>query len=561
MKYSELCEVYEKLSATTKRLEKTDILAEFLKKLKSKGQSKHIYLLRGKVLPDYDPKELGISGKLVIKAISRASGNSTEKIIKEFNKIGDLGDVAEIVLEKKKQSTLFSKKLTIEKVFDNLTKILTIEGKGSVDKKLALVSELLTSTTGTEAKYITRTILGILRVGVADSTLRDAIAVAFYPEEKKEVAEKIERVYDLANDFALVFDAAIKGKEAINKIQIHPGKPIHTMLPVQVTELDEAFRICGEECAIEHKYDGFRVLINKNDGEIKLFTRRLDDVTAQFPDVVKVVMKNVKGQNFILDSEVVGFDPETKKQKPFEFISQRIKRKYHINKLVKKLPVEINVFDIIYYNNKSLISEEFRKRRKLLEEVVHPNKLKIRISKQIITGNKETALKFYKKALSIGEEGIMIKKLNAPYKPGRRVGYIVKLKPQERDLDLVIIGAEYGTGKRAGGLTSYIVACKNEDEYLEIGKVASGLKEKEEQGITYSAMTKMLKPLIISEKGNRVKVGPKVVVSVTYQNIQKSPTYSSGFALRFPRITAVREDKPLSELNTLKEVKKEFDGQ
>ncbi|MEA3329598.1 MAG: ATP-dependent DNA ligase [Nanoarchaeota archaeon] len=559
MKYSELVEVYENLSATTKRLEKTSIIASFLKKLKTHGESKWIYLLRGRVLPDYDARELGISGKLVVKVISKSSGSSPEEVVKKYNKLGDLGDVAESLLAKKRQATLFSSKLSVGKVFDNLENILDIEGKGSVDKKLALILELMSNANGKEAKYIVRIVLGILRVGVADSTIRDAMAEAFFPKDKKEMSEKIENVYDLANDFALVFEATVKGRKELAKINIHPGKPMHAMLPVKVTELREAFRICGAPCAIEHKYDGFRVLINKDKGVIKLFTRRLDDVTTQFPDVVEVVKKYVKGNSFILDSEVVGYDPITKKTRPFEAISQRIRRKYHIDRLKKELPVEINTFDVIYYNGKSLINESFEQRRKILEKIVPNKKLKIRTSTQIVTGDKKRVEEFYRRALELGEEGIMFKKLDAEYKPGRRVGFMVKLKPVAQDLDLVITAAEYGSGKRFGELTSYIVACQDNGKFKDVGKVASGLKEKEEQGLTYSQMTKMLNPLIIKEKGRRVIVKPKIIVAVTYQNIQKSPTYSSGFALRFPRITAVREDKPLKEINTLRNIKKEFD--
>ncbi|MFA5019991.1 MAG: ATP-dependent DNA ligase [Candidatus Pacearchaeota archaeon] len=556
MRYSELVEVYESLGATTKRLEKTEILAKFLKQLKNYN-SKWIYLLRGRVLPDYDPTEFGLSRQLAIKAISRATGISEEKIEREFNKFGDLGEVAEHFINTKKQSTLFSNKLTVEKVFDNFSKILYIKGKGSVDKKLLLVSELLASATGKEAKYIIRTILNDLRIGVADSTLRDAISEAFFPDDKKEMNEKIEHVYDLANDFAEVFDAVSKGKKALDKIIVVPGKPMNVMLPVKVTEISEAFRIAGKPAAIEHKYDGFRVVISKNRNEIKLFTRKLEEVTKQFPDVVSVVKEQVHAKDFILDSEVVGYDPKTKKPRPFEAISQRIKRKYDIERLEKELPVEVNVFDVIYCNGESLITEPFKKRRDILEKIVKEKQNKIRHSKQFVTDSEKKALEFYRKALASGEEGIMIKNLDAPYKPGRRVGFIVKMKPESKDLDLVIVGAEHGTGKRGGWLTSYIVACRNkEGKFLEVGKVSSGLKEKEEQGTTYAEMTKLIKPLITGEKGHMVNVKPKIIVSVTYQNIQKSPSYSSGYALRFPRITAYRPERNTRDIATFDEIKR-----
>jgi DNA ligase-1 len=558
MSYSDFVEVYEGLYATTKRLEKETILAAFLKKLKEHGEGEWIYLLRGKVTPDYDDRILGISDKLAIKAISTAFGIKDAELMKSYRKIGDIGELAEEFAQKKKQRSLFSKKLTVDKVFTNLRKIMEIEGKGAVSNKLALISELFGNATGKEAKYIARTLVGQLRVGVADATLRDAIAEALFPNEKKEMIEKIDLAYDMANDFAVIFEAAVKGKKELEKIDIVLGRPMNVMLPVKVTEIEEAFRICGKPAAIEHKYDGFRVVINKFDDNVQLFTRRLENVTKQFPDVVQTIKKYIKAKEVVLDSEVVGYDPKTKTQRPFEAISQRIKRKYDIEKLERDLPVEVNVFDVIYYNEKNLMKEPFKERRKILEKIIPHEKWKIRPSVQIITSSEEVAMKFYKEALKSGEEGIMIKKLDAPYQQGRRVGYMVKMKPAANDLDLVIVGAEYGSGKRGGLLTSYIVACKDGDKYLEVGKVSSGLKEKEEaEGTSYDEMTSLLKPLIESEKGKVVKVKPKIVVSVTYQNIQGSPSYDSGFAMRFPRITHYRPDYHLKDIATLDDIKKE----
>lgn len=558
MYYSEFVSLYEALANTTKRLEKAAILSEFLKKLKREGKSQWIYLLKGKTFPDYDSREFGISDKSVIKAIAKASGIKEEEIMKRYRKIGDLGELAEEFLAKKKQSTLFNSRLSTEKVYENLRKLVEIEGKGSIEKKLSLISELLNSASGKEAKYIARTLLNDLRVGVAEGVLRDALAEAFFKDEK-EMVEKIEAAYDLANDYAVVFDAAAKGKKDLDKISIIPGRPMKVMLPIKVTSINEAFRICGKPAAIEHKYDGFRVLVNKDEnGKISLITRRLENVTKQFPDVVETIKKHVKAKSFILDTEAVGFDPATKKSLPFEAISQRIKRKYDIDKLIKKLPVEINVFDIIYCNNKILANYPFIERRKILEKIIQIEKYKIRPSIQFVTDNEEKAIKFYKQALASGEEGIMVKKLDAPYHAGRRVGYMVKIKPDVADIDLVIIGAEYGSGKRAGWLTSFIVACRSEDKFLEIGKVSSGLKEKEKEGTSYKEMSKLLKPLIIEEKGKEVKVKPKIIVSVSYQNIQRSPSYNSGYAMRFPRITHYRPDRKPYDIATLKDIENEL---
>ncbi len=556
MQYLQFVELYEALAKTPKHLEKTMILAEFLKKLKN--NPKLIYLLKGRVFPDYDPREFGISDKSAIKVISKASGQSETEIYKKLRKIGDLGEIAEELIEKRKQSTLFHKKLEAERVFENLSKLVEIQGKGAVDKKLSFILEIINSASGKEAKYIIRTLLSDLRVGAADGILRDALTQAFLQDE--QAPEIIERAYDISNDYALVFQEAIKGKRYLEGIKISPGKPLKVMLPVKVTEIEEAFRICGKPAAIEHKYDGFRVAINKDEkGNINLFTRRLENVTPQFPDIVEVIKKYLKGHSFIVDSEVVGYDPKTKKYLPFEAISQRIKRKYDIDKLIKSLPVEINVFDIIYYNGKLIANEPFIQRRKIIEKIIPKIEKKIRPSMQFVTDSEKKALDFYHKALKIGEEGIMIKRLDAPYQVGRRVGYMVKMKPDVDELDFVIIGAEYGSGKRAGWLTSYIVACKansHSEEFLEVGKVSSGLKEKEE-GTTYKEMTKLLKPLILEEKGKEVKVKPKLVVSVTYQNIQKSPSYSSGYALRFPRIINYRPERGVHDIASIKDIEKE----
>ena len=571
MRYNEFVEVYEALSLKSGRYDKTGLLAEFLKKLRREGKPEWIYLLRGRVVPDYDAREIGISDQLMMKAISKALGIKAERVVEKYRKIGDLGEVAEEFLGKRTQGVLVSKALMADKVFENLKKILDIEGKGSVDKKLALISELFSYANGKEAKYITRTLLGDLRVGIADGILRDSIVSAFFEKEEGEEKERIKRAVEEANDksgdWAAVFSKAMKGEKALGEIEIEPGKAMNVMVAVKIENIAKALEEFADKdgkIAIEHKYDGFRVVINKKqgkNGEISLFTRRLENVTNQFPDVVKAVEKYVKADSFILDSEVVGYDPLTGKYKPFESISQRIKRKYDIDKLVKELPVEVNVFDVIYYNGKNTMTMSFRERRKIVEKIVSKKEKAIRPAVQIQTKDEKEAEKFYRDALKIGEEGIMIKNLDKEYRSGRRVGYMAKLKPDVKDLDLVITGAEYGSGKRAGWLTSYIVACLDENtgEFLDVGKVSTGLKELENEdgAITYNEMTKLLKPLIEEEKGKEVKVKPKVVVSVTYQNIQKSPSYSSGWAMRFPRITAYRPDRNTKDITTLREIEKE----
>ena len=560
MQYSELCGTYEDLGKNPSRLKKTEILSEFLKKLKHEKDKQVIYLLQGKVFPDYDEREFGISEQLCIKALEKSSGISKKEIVSKWRKIGDLGKIAEEVMSKKKQGTLFSHKLTVRKVLDNLQKLPSLEGKGTVSRKLALISELLTSASGVEAKYIIRTLLNHLRIGVAEGTIRDSIAKACFKEKTKQITDAVESSYDKATDFALVFEKACKGIRSLKATTLSPGHPIRAMLALKAESIEDGFKRVGKPAIFEYKYDGFRMIINKDEaGNIKIFTRRLDNVTNQFPDVVKYVQEHVKAKSFILDSEAVGYHKKTKRYTPFEAVSQRIKRKHNIQELVKKLPIEINVFDILYYDGTSLLNQSFEKRTKLLRKIIKNRKYHLKTAHQLITSDEKKAEEFYKKALEDNQEGVMIKNMNSEYKPGARVGHMLKLKPSENELDLVITGAEYGKGKRAGAFATFILSCLNKKtkKFLEIGK-SSGLKEKSELGLSFTQLTKKLKPLIIKEHGRSATIKPKIVVTILYQNIQRSPTYSSGFALRFPRIIKLRPDRKADDVATLKEISDDY---
>ena len=571
MKYKELAEFYEAASSTPKRLEKTEILVKFLKKIASSGKELDrdvLYLLLGDIYPEYDERRIGISTQIAIKAISKATGINETNVLHEWKVLGDLGKVAKALTAKRKQSTLHTGVLTTEKVLENLRKLPELIGKGTVGKKLDLITELLSSASPVEALYLIRTLIGDLRIGLKESTVRDAMAKAFF-SENKEAPKKIQDIIDKSNDLASVFNIVKDGKiDEFEKIHLEIGKPIKAMLAQKAKNIKEAFESVGKPAAIEYKYDGFRLIIHKKGDKVIFFTRRLENVTKQFPEVVSYVQKYVKGDSFILDSEAVGFNKKTKEYMPFQDISQRIRRKYDIEKLQSELPVEINVFDILYYNGKSLLNEPFEKRTVLIKKIIKNHPYKIIHSKQIITSDETAAERFYKQALKDRQEGVMFKNLEAHYQPGSRVGHMLKVKPEERDLDLVITGGEYGTGKRGGWLSSFILSCKTsklKDEFLEIGKVGTGIKEKSTKesgiGISFHELTEKLKPYFKEEHGKTVKIKPKVVVSVTYQEIQKSPNYNSGFALRFPRFTALRPDKHPSETATLDEVKKDFENQ
>ena len=583
MEYSKLVEIYEQLNKTTKRLEKTHIISEFLKNVDIEDIEAVMLLLEGRIFPNYDAREIGVASRLMLKSLNLATGISNDKIENEWKKTGDLGLVAEALVKTKKQSTLESAKLTVKKVFDNLRKLSELHGDGTVERKTQLIAELLTSAKPVESKYIVKTILEEMRIGVGEGAMRDAITWAFFWDkigikytkkgndievEDREVYNKYldaaQSAYDVTNEFALVAKAAkSKGLQGLENIEMHAGIPIQVMLALKVDTIEEAFETVGKPAAVEFKYDGFRIQGHKdNKANIKLFTRRLENVTMQFPDVVDFIKKNVKGKSFIIDSEAVGYNKKTGKYLPFQNMSQRIKRKYDIDKMAQDFPVELNVFDIIYYEGRSLINERFEKRRKLMEKIIRQEPKKIVLSKNKIVSDKKDVEKFFKDAVNAGNEGLMFKALNAPYKPGSRVGYMIKFKSIMETLDLAVVGAEWGEGKRAKWLSSYTIACIDENgNFVEVGRASTGLKEKKEEGLSFEEMTELLKPLVISEKGKEVKVHPKIVIEIGFEEIQKSPTYGSGYALRFPRVINLRSDKGSEEASTLDYVKKLYESQ
>ena len=633
MKYIEIVKVYQKLESTSKRLEKTYYISQIL--TKAKGEELHdiILLFQGKVFPDYEEKKIGVAAKLIMKALVLATGISQKQIENEWIKTGDLGEVAKRLIPIKKQKTLFSIDITLSKVCSNIRKLADLEGQGTVDKKVKLIAELLTSATAEEAKYITRTVLETLRVGVGASAIRDAIMWSSFPkvagiffqcrecgawvpnakacmecdkaiETKfnplmKKLAENkpkdmnileikgvdeiknpedydliiapdektareiynyliniIQRAYDVTNDFGKVARTAKeKGMKGLLEIDLTVGVPINVMLYKKAKNINDAFNTVGKPCACEYKYDGFRLQIHRKGEIIKLVTRRLEDVTNQFPDVVESVKKNIESEDYIIDCEIIGIDPKTKKWLPFQNISQRIKRKYEIIRMTKEIPVVVKIFDAMEIGGKNLLNEKFSQRREMLTKIVKEEKDKINLAKQVILNDENEVDKFYEESLAQGNEGIMMKNMDAPYKPGSRVGYGVKIKPVMESLDLTIIKAEWGEGKRSGWLTSYTVACIDEDgNFLEIGKVGTGLKEKDTEGLSFAEMTEELKERIIASKGRNVTIKPETVLEIEYEEIQKSPNYKSGFALRFPRIKSKRDDMRADEISTLEQI-------
>lgn len=604
MLLSRLVAVFEELSATSKRMEKTAIIARFLQECPHEDLDAALLLLQGRVFPYFDRTKLNVAAKTYIKALAQASGHNQDHILALWKDKGDLGLVSEEVLQSKTQSTLFSQELTIEKVYDNLRKLPLQTGTKSIASKISLVSELLTSAKPMEGKYIARITLEIMRVGAGEGVLRDAIVWATFPslvnqvhDEQKietpeptkkpanlddpatyahltatedeearklynDIVDRVQRAYDVSNDLSRVITTIrTRGLGGLDKITLSVGTPVRVMLAQKAESAVKGFEKVGKPAALEYKYDGFRMQIHIDGDKVTLFTRKLEPVTSQFPDVVDAVRDQVDTQQAILDAEVVGYSTTTNQYQAFQQISQRIRRKYDIHRLVKELPVEVNVFDILWHDGKELLSRPFHERRKTLSSIITPKDRTLVLSRIMITDNDEEANKFYQESLDAGNEGIMMKSLDAPYQPGSRVGFMIKVKPIMETLDLVVVKATWGEGKRSSWLTSFTVACiDDEGSYLEIGKVSTGLKELESEGTSFKEMTALIEPLIVGDQGKDVTIKPDVVIEVAYEEIQKSPGYTSGYALRFPRFIRLRERDP-TEVSTVQFVEELYHDQ
>ncbi|MGQ4915585.1 MAG: ATP-dependent DNA ligase [Candidatus Asgardarchaeia archaeon] len=564
MYYSNLVDIYERLERVTSKLEKTHILAKFFKETPSDELEKVVLLVQGKVFPKFTGYELGIAAQMMIKAISKFTGFSTDRINDWFREKGDLGLVAEECVAKKKQVVLFSEKLTIDKVFDNLQKLAFLAGTGSQDKKLNIIGDLLASAEPKEARYIVRTVLGELRVGVAEGIIRDSIVEAFLlredmsKAEKRDLTDLVNYAWSILSDYGEVARIAKeKGVEGLKKVRLQPGRPYQVMLGLAAKSIDDVVKEFGK-IAAEWKYDGMRTIIEKKGDSIWLFSRRLENITNQFPDIVEFAREALPVDECIVEGETLGIDTKTGYPLPFQALSQRIQRKYNIEKMVKEIPIQVNVFDIVYLNGEMLLDKPFIERRKILEQTIKVIPGKFQLSKQIITDDLKKLEEFYQEALRARQEGLMLKVLDAPYTFGRHVGTMYKIKPIMETLDLVIVGAEWGTGSRANWLSSYVIACRdpNTGKYLPVGMMGTGLSEEQ-----FKKMTETLKPLIISQKGKYVEVRPEVVVEVGYQEIQKSPNYESGMALRFPRLIRIRTDKSADECDTIQRVESLYKSQ
>jgi len=573
LKYSSIAEAYEKIEATTKRLEMTDYLVEILKETPTSLIDKVVYLTQGKLYPDFVGIEIGIAEKLAVRAVARSAGHREKDIEEDMQKTGDLGETTQKFMKKKTQATFFSVPLTVERVYETLDKMANSTGSGSVDLKLSLLAGLLSDASPSEAKYIVRTVTGSLRLGIADMTVLDALAVAF--GGGKETREQLERAYNISSDLGRVAKlVAEEGIERIKQFKVLPGEPIRPMLAERLSSSAEILEKLGGKCRAEYKYDGERIQAHKKKDEVKLFSRRLEDITDQYPDGVEYIRKHVKAEEAIVEAEAVAVDPETGEMKPFQELMHR-RRKYGIKEAMEEHPITLFMFDVLYVDGKDLTLQPYPVRHRYLEKVIEQTD-NVKVAESTIAENPEQLEQFFEKTVESGSEGIICKSVNedSVYQAGARGWLWIKYKRDYRSemtdtLDLVVVGAFHGRGKRAGTYGAFLLAAYDPDKdvFETVTKVGTGFTDAD-----LEKLPKMLNKHKISHKHPRVDstldvdvwFEPAVVIETRGAEITLSPIHTcamnvirkeSGLAMRFPRFTGkYRVDKSAEDATTTQEL-------
>jgi len=580
LRYLLVANVYEQIEETTKRLEMTDYLVELFKKTPKNLIDKVVYLTQGKLYPDFMGIEIGMAEKLAIKAVARAAGRSTKEIEEDLRRTGDLGETAQKFLEKKLQATFFQQPLTVERVYQTLDKIARASGSGSVDQKIALLSGILSDAEPKEAKYVIRTLTGKLRLGIADMTVLDALAIAF--GGGKEARPILERAYNVSSDLGQVAKiVAERGVEGLKNLKVSVGKPVRPMLAERLSSPEKILEKLGGKCIAEYKYDGERIQAHKNGKEVLLFSRRLENITTQFPDAVKLIREHIKPETAIIEAECVSVDLETGEMRPFQELMHR-RRKYDIQKAIEEYPVSLFVFDVLYVDGRDLTLEPYPVRHEILKEIVGASD-RVQIAKYLLTDDPQELEAFFQEAIEKGCEGLVCKSISddSIYQAGSRGWLWIKYKRDYKSemtdtVDLVVVGAFHGRGKRAGTYGALLLAAYNpeEDVYETVCKCGSGFTDEDLEKIP-----KMLEPHRIQHKHARVKskmdadvwFEPKVVIEVIGAEITLSPVHTcaagvirekSGLAIRFPRFTGrYRLDKSAEDATTVKEIVEMYHSQ
>jgi DNA ligase-1 len=573
LRYSLIAEVYEEIEATTKRLEMTDLLVKLLKQTSENLIDKVVYLTQGKLYPDFVGIEIGIAEKLAIRAVAKATGYSEREIEENVKITGDLGATTEKFLEKKTQRTFFQEQLTVHMVYSNLDKMAKAEGPGSIELKISLLAGLLANATPKEGKYVIRTITGSLRLGIADMTVLDALAVAF--GGGKEARKYLERAYNISSDLGRVAKTVVEqGMETVKKFEVSLGEPIRPMQAERLSSPVEILEKLGGKCIAEFKYDGERIQAHKKGDQVTLFSRRLENITDQYPDSCELLKSQVQAKNAIVEAECVAVDSNTGEMRPFQELMHR-RRKYGIREAMEEYPISLFMFDALYINRKDLTLEPYPIRRRNLESIIQQSD-HIKVADSIVTDNLDELERFFEKAVESGCEGLICKSVakDAVYQAGARGWLWIKYKRDYKSemtdtVDLVVVGAFHGRGRRAGTYGALLLAAYNPDidMFETVTKCGTGFTDED-----LKRLPKMMKKHQIPHRHPRVNstldadvwFEPAVVIETLGAEITLSPIHvcamdairkGSGLAIRFPRFTGnYRLDKSAEDATSAKEI-------
>ena len=571
MKFSVLSDSLEKMELTTKRLELTDILVELLKNNHASIISKVIYLIQGKIRPNFEGVELGIAEKLVIRAISKSSGITTKKIEDDYNDGGDLGKTGANILRQKTQTTFTAETITLERVYDTLLKISKLEGKGSQDMKMKYISSLLNDATPIESKFILKILLGTLRLGIAENTTMDALAIAFTNEKSNR--ELVENAYNVSSDLGKVSEVlATEGINGILKFTTSLFSPIRPMLADRVKSEDDAFKKIKNDFAAEYKLDGERAQIHKKNNEIVLFSRSLENITRYYPDVVEKISKCINANDGIFEAEIVAVNENTGNFLPFQELMHR-RRKYKLEQAVSDYPITVNFFDVLYYNQTDYLEKPYMERRKTLENIIKENNFAKLVPMSIVS-NEGDVTESLENSINSGCEGLMLKVIDSPYRAGTRGNNWLKLKREYQNelgdsLDLVVVGAFFGRGRRTGKYGTLLLSSYNSesDTFPTICKVGTGFTDENLDQlfqILSSKVTLKKNPRVESTMEADIWFEPELVLEIVASEISLSPIHKTGlnmirkdigFALRFPKFTGkIRSEKSAEDASVDEEV-------
>jgi len=572
MEYLKLAEVFENIEGTRKRLEMTDMLAELFSQTPVEEIEMVVRLTQGKLAPDFEGIEVGIAEKLALKAIYEATRVDEQKIMDWWIKDGDLGSVAFQAVSMKKQTSLFTDKLDVAIIFSSMMQISKASGPGSQDLKLKLLAKLFHDSSPSEAKYIARTLNGKMRLGLADMTIIDALAVAFASKEERD---KVEWAYNTCSDMAGVAKLlAEKGIDGLDEIKLEVGVPLRAMLCERLPSIPEIIEKLEGKCAFEYKYDGLRIQAHIDKSGIQLFTRQLENVTSQFPDIVEMLAPAFQGKECVIEGECVPVDINTGEMLPFQVVSRRRGRVHDLDSAIDEFPVNLFLFDCLYLDGQDFTKTPYTNRRKMLESCISETE-KVHLAQVLITGDSEAAIDYFQNVIGKGGEGIIAKSLadDSYYRAGSRGWNWIKFKRDYKSemadtVDLVIVGAFSGKGKRAGNYGALLMATYNADDgiFETVTKLGSGFDDE-----MLAALPEMLelhkidKPhkLVESKMQAEYWFEPAIVLEVRGAEITLSPIHTCamnmvkenyGLAIRFPRFIGLREDKGPEDATTTDEM-------